>query len=252
MRKTALAAAIGALATSIPATQAAAQSATVVGLDDFGIKNVGEGLFGATRRDATDSRFQVNGSNPDSSNRNFGLWATFDIATNGIFAAPITTLESVTVDLFQAQPITGQDIDNIITGGDLEVFVTFDDRDVLDSANGFIWDTTSPNGLGDQFNGLFPVNTIALADGNTDASISVDTGAFEQQLIDELNDPNGFVRFVFTSSTMDLASSWGVGEPGTSTILAFDGRAPEVTFAVPAPGAAAIAVLGMIATRRRR
>ncbi|MCC5821916.1 MAG: hypothetical protein LAT64_01360 [Phycisphaerales bacterium] len=64
---------------------AVAQQATLTGVEDFRIANVGEGLFGPTRRNAIDSRFQVNGRNPDPSNRNFGLWATFDLELAGLF-----------------------------------------------------------------------------------------------------------------------------------------------------------------------
>ena len=67
-------------------TPASAQTATLTGLDDFRIANVGEGLFGVTRRDATNSRFQVNGRNPNSSDRNYGLWATFDLELDGLFS----------------------------------------------------------------------------------------------------------------------------------------------------------------------
>jgi len=59
------------------------QSASLVGVEDFRIANVGEGVGGflpeVTRRNADEGRFQVNGSNPDQNNRVFGLWATFDL-----------------------------------------------------------------------------------------------------------------------------------------------------------------------------
>lgn len=232
-------------------TGAAAQQATLTGVEDFRIANVGEGLFGPTRRDATNSRFQVNGSNPNPSDRNYGLWATFDLELAGLFDAPIGQLDSVRIDLFQAQPITGQDINNVITGGRMNVYYTLEDADVLDSSNGFVWDTGDAEGLGSQFADRVLVGSIDLSTGNTDAGFDLDLSAVGSSLIDQINS-GGFARFVFTTPDMDFATSWGVGVPGTSTILAFDGEAPTVTFTVPAPGTAGLALLGLGAMARRR
>lgn len=246
-------AAIAALsAGSVTTGTAAAQDAVLTGLDDFRIANVGEGLFGVTRRNALNSRFQVNGRNPSSTSRNFGLWATFDLDFNGLFAGDISELQSVQIDLFQAQPITGQDVDNVIRGGTMNVYYTLEDADVLDSANGFDWIDSDAEGLGDQFADRVLVGTIDLADGNFDASFDLDLSVIGSSLIDEINN-DGFARFVFTTPDQDFATSWGVGEPGTSTILAFDGAAPTVTFTVPTPGAlAALGAGALLATRRRR
>lgn len=235
----------------IPAT-ASAQQATLTGLDDFRIANVGEGLFGPTRRDATNSRFQVNGSNPAASQRNFGLWATFDLELDGLFAGPIDQLDSVRIDLFQAQAITGQTINNVIRGGTMNVYYTLEDADVLASANGFVWDTSDAEGLGAQFGDRVLVGSIDLADQtNVDAGFDLDLSTIGASLINQINS-GGFARFLFTTPDMNMATSWGVGEPGTSTILAFDGPAPTVTFTVPAPGTAGLALLGLGAMARRR
>ena len=234
----------------VPAV-ASAQTAVLTGNQDFTISNVGEGLFGATRRDAINSRFQVNGRNPASAMRNFGLWATFDIDLAGVFNAPISTLESARIDLFQAQPTTGQDVDNVIRGGTMNVYFTLEDADVLNSANGFDWIDSDAEGLGDQFSDRVLVGTIDLADGNFDAGFDLDLSQIGSTLVDEIN-AGGFGRFVFTTPDMNFATSWGVGEPGTSTILAFDGPAPTVTLVVPAPGAAAMGLLGLTAIARRR
>ena len=230
---------------------AVAQQATLTGVEDFRIANVGEGLFGPTRRDAINSRFQVNGRNPDPSNRNFGLWATFDLELAGLFDAPIGQLDSVRIDLFQAQPITGQDINNVIRGGTMNVYYTLEDADVLLGANGFVWDTSDAEGLGSQFADRVLVGTIDLTAGNFDAGFDLDLSTVGSSLIDQINS-GGFARFVFTTPDMNFATSWGVGVPGTSTILAFDGPAPTVTFTVPAPGTAGLALLGLGAMARRR
>ncbi|MEO0632068.1 MAG: hypothetical protein AAFY46_15295, partial [Planctomycetota bacterium] len=145
---------------ALMAAPAVGQTAVLTGNEDFSISNVGEGLFGATRRDAVNSRFQINGRNPDGSNRNFGLWASFDVDLNGLFSGPISGIDSVTIDLFEAQPTTGQDIDNIITGGTLNVYYTLEDADVLDSANGFDWIDSDPEGLGTQFADRVLVGTL--------------------------------------------------------------------------------------------
>lgn len=234
---------------AVPTTDA---GQTLTGLDDFRIANVGEGLFGATRRNAVNSRFQVNGRNPDSAQRNFGLWAAFDLDFDGLYSSSISQLESVRVDLFQAQPFTGQDINNVIRGGTMNVYYTLEDADVLNSANGFIWDTTDAEGLGNQFADRVLVGTIDLSAGNFDAGFDLDLSVIGSSLINEINN-DGFARLIFTTPDQNFATSWGVGVPSTSTILGFDGPAPTVTFTVPAPGAAAVfGLAGIAAVRRRR
>ncbi|MEM1423099.1 MAG: hypothetical protein AAGH64_03750 [Planctomycetota bacterium] len=233
-----------------------AQSASLTGVTDFQISSVGEGLGGffgeTTRRNALNSRFQVNGSDPNPSDRNFGIWTTFDLDFDGLFDGPIDALESVSVDLFQAQPITGQDIDNIIDAGTLNLWFTTVDDDVLASSNGYDWIDSDPNGLGTQFGDRELVGTIDLEEGNFDVSFDVDLAVIAGTLIDEINS-DGFGRFILTSPTPQFASSFGVGVPGTSSTLAFDGDAPVVTFTVPAPGAgAALAFAGLAMVRRRR
>lgn len=244
--------ALGALTAAGLVAPASAQQAVLTGLDDFRIANVGEGLFGPTRRDAINSRFQVNGRNPNPASRNYGLWATFDLDLNGLFDGPVSQLDSVRIDLFQAQAITGQNVNNVIRGGTMNVYYTLEDADVLDASNGFVWDTSDAEGLGAQFADRVLVGTIDLATGNFDAGFDLDLSVIGSSLIDEINS-DGFARFVFTTPDMDMATSWGVGEPGTSTVLAFDGPAPTVTFTVPSPGAVTMGVLGLgLLARRRR
>ena len=247
-----IAAVVGSVA-SLNSADAAAQSAVLTGNQDFSISNVGEGFIpSVTRRDAVNSRFQINGRNPSSSARNFGLWASFDVDLDGLFAGPISTLDSVRIDLFEAQPITGQDIDNIIRGGTINVYYTLEDADVLNSANGFDWIDSDPEGLGTQFADRVLVGSVDVVEGNSGASFDLDLSAIGASLIDEINS-DGFVRFVFTTPDMDTATSFGVGAPGTSTVLAFDGAAPTISFTVPTPGAAALLGFGgLVAVRRRR
>lgn len=231
---------------------AQAQTASAVGLDDFSIHVVGEGLFGPTRINTLNSRFQVNGRNPSSAMRNFGLWTAFNLDGGALFDSPISTLDSVRIDLFGAVPITGQDVPSVIRDGNLQVYFTTDSRDVLAAANGFVWDINSPNGLGSQFSDLTLVGEVGLVRGTQDVSFDVDLTSIRETLVGRIN-AGEQVRFLFTSDTMDFASSWGVGVPGTSTVLAFDGPAPVVTFVVPAPGAAALlGCAGIAAMRRRR
>ncbi len=251
MRNTVTVVAVGVLGLLAGSGTGLAQSATVTGLDDFSIHNVGEGLFGPTRRDAINSRFQVNGRNPVAAERNFGLWAAFNIDGGSLFSGPIGGLDSVEVNLFGAHPITGQVVPSVIDPGNLRVYFTTNDDDVLASANGYIWDTTSSDGVG-QFTDRVLVESEFLLRGDQDLTLSLDLSAIESVLVDRIN--NGqLVRFLFTSDTPDFASSWGVGVPGTSTIQAFDGAAPTVTFNVPAPGAMGLlGVAGLACVRRRR
>lgn len=230
---------------------AQAQTASATGLEDFSINVVGEGLFGPTRINSTNSRFQVNGRNPAAGMRNYGLWAAFNLDGASLFDAPISTLDSVRIDLFGAVPITGQDVPSVITGGNLQVYYTTDSSDVLNSANGFVWDINSANGLGSQFSDLALVGEVQLDRGTQDVSFDVDLSSIRETLVGRINSGEQ-VRFLFTTTTMEFASSWGVGVPGTSTILAFDGPAPVVTFTVPAPGAAALLGCAVLAGVRRR
>jgi uncharacterized protein (TIGR03382 family) len=134
----------------------------------------------------------------------------------------------------------------------MNVYYTLEDADVLAAANGFVWDINDAEGLGAQFSDRVLVGSIDLATGNFDAGFDLDLSVIGSSLIDEINS-DGFARFVFTTPDMDMATSWGVGEPGTSTVLAFDGPAPTVTFTVPAPGAVSMGVLGLgLLARRRR
>ena len=234
------------------ASSATAQTSTAVGLEDVSIHVVGEGLFGPTRINTLNSRFQVNGRNPSSAMRNFGLWTAFNLDGGSLFDAPISTLESVRIDLFGAVPITGQDVPSVIRDGNLQVYFTTDSRDVLAAANGFVWDINSANGLGSQFTDLTLVGELQLQRGTQDVTFDVDLSGIRDTLVSRIN-AGEQVRFLFTSTEMDFASSWGVGVPGTSTVLAFNGPAPLVTFVVPAPGAAALlACAGLAAARRRR
>jgi len=253
LKRVSTGAAVGMIAA---AGSANGQSASLVGVEDFRIANVGEGVGGflpeVTRRNADEGRFQVNGSNPGQNNRVFGLWATFDLDFQNLFSGPIDRLQSVNVDLFQAQPITGQDIDNVITGGTLNLYFTREDADVLDAANGFDWVDTDEEGLGNQFADRVLVGSVELAEGNTDVSFDVDLSSIETSLIDEINS-DGFGRFVLTSPDDNFATSWGVGVSGDPDgILEFDGAAPVVTFTVPSPAAASVLGLGGIVLARRR
>lgn len=230
---------------------ASAQTASAVGLEDFSINVVGEGLFGPTRLNVTNSRFQVNGRNPSSAMRNYGLWAAFNLDGGSLFDGPISTLDSVRIDLFGAVPITGQDVPSVIRGGNLQVYYTTDSRDVVAAANGFVWDINSANGLGSQFSDLALLGEVNLDRGTQDVSFDLDISAVRDSMVGRIN-AGEQIRFLFTTTEADFASSWGVGVPGTSTILAFDGPAPVVTFVVPAPGAAALLACAGIATIRRR
>lgn len=243
---------IAAVGAQVGVGSVSAQTTVLTGNQDFTISNVGEGFIpSVTRRNAVDSRFQINGRNPNSASRNFGLWASFDVDLDGVFGGPISSLDSVTIDLFEAQPITGQNIDNIIRGGTINVYYTLEDADVLDAANGFDWIDSDPEGLGTQFADRVLVGTLDVVDGNSGASFDLDLSAIGGSLVDEINS-DGFVRFVFTTPDMDTATSFGVGAPGTSTVLAFDGAAPTIRFTVPAPGGGALAALGLLAMSRRR
>lgn len=237
---------------------ARAQSVTVESVADFSVHNVGEnlgGFFGNIfRRNADDGRFQVNGRDPNPSSRVYGLWSIFNIDGGSLFSGPIGALERVRITLPPATPRDPSVIAPAVSGaGTLRVYYTTDQRDVLDPANGFDWIDSDPAGLGSQFSDLALLGEVSVSRG--DPTVVFDlapSGAVLADMIATINSGQ-LVRFVFSTTTVGLATSWGVGVPSDSTTLPIEGDASTVQFVVPAPGAAAALVLGgLVAGRRRR
>lgn len=246
------------VATAGLSVAASAQMATVESITDFSVHNVGEnigGFFGDIfRRNADDGRFQVNGRDPNPASRVLGLWSIFNIDGGSLFSGPISDLERVTISLPPATPRDpGTIVPSFSDPGNLQVFYTTDQRDVLASSNGFDWIDSDPSGLGDQFSDLTQLGQIELPAGDPTALFDIElSGAVKDDIIATIN--NGeLVRFIFTTSTVGLASNWGLGVPSDSTVLPIEGDAATVQFVVPSPaGAAALGLGSLVALRRRR
>ena len=237
---------------------ASAQTATVESITDFSVHNVGEnlgGFFGNIfTRNADDGRFQVNGRDPNPASRVLGLWSIFNIDGGSLFANPISDLDSVRINLPPATPRNpGTIVPSFSDAGNLQVFYTTDQRDVLDSSNGFDWIDSDPSGLGNQFSDLTQLGEVNLPAGDPTAFFDIAlSGTVQSDMISAIN--NGeLVRFIFTTSTVGLASNWGLGVPSDSTTLPIEGDAATVQFVVPSPaGAAVLGRGGLVALRRRR
>ncbi|TVQ60845.1 MAG: hypothetical protein EA378_10495 [Phycisphaerales bacterium] len=247
---------------------AQAQTVTLTGPQDFSIHQIGEGVGGflppVIRRDVVDGRFQVNGRNPDPSNRLFGQWTAINVDTSTAFSGPVDQLERLTLTIGGAEtrPDSTAQLYPILFAGTMSIYLTTDgDDNLLDAANGYDWIDDSPNGIGDQFSDLFLLDTRTFATGQAGVdptpswSVDVDLAALGSVILDQINSGSTF-RFIITGIDDSVASSWysGVENERTSPVTnLYTGVAPTVEFVIPAPGAMGLlAGMGLLAARRRR
>jgi|GEM_PF-3081952 len=262
----ALIAAVGVLGMS--AAAANAQVVTLTGPQDFSIHQIGEGVGGflppVIRRDVVDGRFQVNGRNPDPANRLFGQWTAINIDTSSVFSGPVDQLERLTLTIHGAEtrPDSTAQVHPIIFGGTMSIYLTTDgDQNLLNAANGYVWDINAQNGIGNQFSDLYLLDTRTFERGTVGVdptptwSVDVDLAALGSVILDQINSGSTF-RFIITGIDDTVASSWysGVENPKLTAVTnTYTGIAPTVEFVIPAPGALGlIAGMGLIAARRRR
>lgn len=245
-----------------------AQSITLTGPQDFSIHQIGEGVGGflppVIRRDVVDGRFQVNGRNPDPSNRLFGQWTSINVDTSTVFSGPVDQLERLTLTINGAEtrPDSTAQLHPILFGGTMSIYLTTDgDQNLLDASNGYVWDVDAQNGIGEQFSDLYLLDTRTFERGTIGVdptptwSVDVDLSVLGSVILDQIASGSTF-RFIITGIDDTVASSWysGVENPKLTAVTnTYTGIAPTVEFVIPAPGAMGLlAGMGLLAARRRR
>ena len=228
-------------------------------IDDFGAATVFRPFLPGfdDRAAITDqARFQVNGDETGSTGT-LGIFTVFDI--DGSFIRPAAgaqAINDITVDLFPAvnnETGTG----GIANAGDLSIYFTTTDVDVLDPASGIEFDNgggTDPTGLGDQFDNLTLLSSEFEEAGINDISRSLDTSSINSLLLDRINAGEN-VRFILASQTPGFTSNFGTGNPDDSDIFDFFGDPATISVdvaPVPSPGAFALFGVAAAAGTRRR
>lgn len=241
-------------------TSAMAQSSTLTGIDDFNMSTVFRPFLpGFNDRNAIveQARWQVNGDQTGTLGT-LGIFTVFDIDGSIIRpAAGAASVDNLMFNIFPAvNSLTGSG--GIADGGDLSIYFTTSDADVLDDESGIVFDNgggTDPTGLGDQFENLTLISSANQDAGIYDISRTADLIAIASTLLERINNGEN-LRFIFASQTPGFNANFGTGNEDQSSNFDFFGEAPTVTFdvtAIPAPGSAALLSLaGLAAVRRRR
>lgn len=240
---------------------ATAQSTTLTGITDFDMSRVFRPFLpGFSDRGAitTQARWQINGDQTGTLGT-LGIFTVFDIDGSAVRpAAGAASVDNLMFNIFPAvNSLTGSGgIDG--DGGDLSIYFTTSDADVLDTNSGIFFDNgggTDPTGLGDQFENLTLISSEFQPGGIYDISRNADLSAIAETLVERINNGQN-LRFIIASQTPGFSSNFGTGNEDTSSNFDFFGEAPTVMFdvtAIPAPGSAAlIGLAGLAAVRRRR
>lgn len=241
-------------------TANASQSTTLTGIVDFDMTAVFRPLFASFPDRAAiieQARWQVNGDQTGTTGT-LGIFTVFDVNGASIRpAAGAASVDSILFDIFpavNANTGTGGIAGN---GGDLSIYFTTTNDDLLDPDSEIFFNNgggTDPTGLGDQFANLTLLSSGFQPGGIYDFSRTADLSAAEAFLLQQINNGEN-IRFIFASQTPGFSSNFGTGNEDQSANFDFFGEAPTVTFgitAIPAPGVAAFAMLGLVAVRRRR
>jgi len=203
------------------------------------------------------ARFQVNGDETGSQGT-LGIFTVFDVDGDSIRpSAGAASINDITVNIFPAiNSLTGSG--GIANAGDLSIYYTTSDVDVLDPDSGIEFDNgggTDPTGLGDQFENLTLVSSAFQDAGIYDISRSLDLSSIEDTLVDRINAGEN-LRFILASQTPGFTSNFGTGNEDDSDNFDFFGEPATISVdvkAVPGPGGAALfGAFGLLATRRRR
>lgn len=237
----------------------ATASVTLTGIDDYDISTVFRPLFPSfpDRSAVIDqARFQINGDQTGTTGT-LGIFTVYDI--DGAMLRPdggAASISDISFNLFPAvNSLTNSG--GITSAGDLSIYFTTNDADVLDPDSGIVFDNgggTDPTGLGNQFENLTLVSSEFQEEGIYDISRSIDLGSIESWLLERINNGEN-IRFILASQTPGFTSNFGTGNRDDSPTFDFFGEAPTVSFeinAVPAPGTLALLALFGITSRRRR
>jgi hypothetical protein len=249
-----------AIATLAGAASAGTQTTTLTGITDYDMSTVFRPFFPSFPDRAaitTQARWQVNGDQTGTLGT-LGIFTVFDI--NGSLlrpAAGAASVDSIDFGIFPAvNNNTGAG--GIANAGDLSIYFTTSDVDVLDPDSGIVFDNgggTDPTGLGDQFENLTLISSAFQDEGIYDINRSADLSSIESFLLERINNGEN-IRFIIASQTAGFSSNFGTGNEDSSPNFDFFGDAPTVTFgvtAIPAPGSAALLGLaGLACVRRRR
>jgi len=242
-------------------TTATAQSTTLTGIDDFNMSTVFRPFlptFNDRNAIIEQARWQVNGDQTGTLGT-LGIFTVFDIDGSSVRpAAGAASVDNLVFNIFPAV----NSINNLGgiagNGGDLSIYFTTSDADVLDPESGIIFDNgggTDPTGLGDQFENLTLISSGFQSAGIYDINRTADLAAIASTLLERINNGEN-LRFIIASQTAGFSANFGTGNEDQSANFDFFGEAPTVTFdvtAIPAPGSAALLGLaGLAAIRRRR
>ncbi len=238
---------------------AGAQTTTLTGIDDYDMSTVFRPFLpGFNDRNAIidQARWQVNGDQTGSTGT-LGIFTVFDI--DGSLLRPDAGAASITSLDFGIFPAVNNNTGNggIANAGDLSIYYTTSDVDVLDPDSGIIFDNgggTDPTGLGDQFENLTLISSAFQEEGIYDINRSADFSSIESLLLDRINSGEN-IRFILASQTAGFSANFGTGNVDQSDNFDFFGEPPTVTFGlteVPTPGTAALLGLAGFASVRRR
>jgi hypothetical protein len=235
------------------------QTTTLQVIDDFDVSVVFRPIFpGLNDRNAIidQARFQVNGDETGTTGT-LGQFVVFDIDGSSVRPeSGAAFVDNITFDLF---PAVNQDTGSggITSAGDLSIYFTTSDVDVLDPDSGIIFDNgggTDPTGLGDQFENLSLLSSGFQDEGIYDISRSLDLDSIQSELLSRINDGQN-LRFILASQTPGFTSNFATGNEDPSDFFDFFGDPSLVNFSVtalPSPGALALFAFALVAPRRRR
>lgn len=222
-----------------PLTVAAedSQAVALTGIEDFNMAVVFRPLFPSfpDRNPVIEqARWQINGDETGPLGT-LGIFAVFDIdssllATDG----DVIGIDGIE---FSIRPAVNQGTGTggIANAGDLSIYFTTSDVDVLDPDSGIVFDNgggTDPTGLGDQFENLTLLSSGFQDEGIYDIErlvIPVENEGLETLMLERIAAGEN-LRFLIASQTPGFTSNLGTGNEDQSPNFDFFGEPPVVTF----------------------